>query len=270
MNGPQNPNVPQPAVPASRTPGVPPMGGRRDGPLGPRMVSPDKAEQLASIVKASQAEAQQQAQETEQPPPELTPNKAPAEDKKKDDKPLSVFDELERMARDGEIRDLLFHQRLAWQDCAERRELIEAHVEPADAATLLNEAMVRGEFRQKVWPWGEKGSSPMIEFRSHSGREEFLIQEYLNGRYARIASVAQPILIVGMDLVRVADVELPPMPAKVEKDEDRIAAFARRLELIIDRPYTMLWDLYLNQVWFNSRVKRSMTGEPFRAVAQKS
>lgn len=259
----------QKTPPASRTPGVPPFGAARQGPLGPRPVLPDKAQALTDMAESARAASENPL--AEDPVPEI-PDQRPSkeepkeEEKSKEKDPFSsgsrsVFEEIENLANMGQIKDALFAKRMQYLDCKERREKIESRCTALD----FNEYVVRGELRQEVYIWGPKESKrPSVTFRTISMEDEIIIRMFLSGDFSAplVSDVAQSFLMLTAGVINIGQLKLPEFPEKDKSTlEDRKKVFKMRLETLIKQPYVVVWDLYINYLWFQGRVREALYGE---------
>lgn len=241
-----------------RTPGMPPMGMPRQGPVGARVVTPEKAEALAEL-------ARQSGQAPEEPPPIPEEKSGEGEgeeggEKKEEGLPKDAFSDLQKALRDNPygFRDPEYARRMTFQDSVERRELIEKRCDPPELS--FDDYVLRGEWRQKVPVWGE--GRPVAEFRSTHVDDELIVREYQAGEYsgANNSDLTQALLMVTAGLCRLGDREFPELPAGDCAYGVRKKLFAAKLKLV-KGCWAVLWDLYLNYLWFQGRIRKAMYGK---------
>lgn len=245
-----------------RIPGMPPQGTAKMGPLGARPVTPDKAEalkQMAEVSTGLKAGA-------EEPLPEVPDT----EEKKPADPAAADRDEFDRLLALGDKKegsqDLEALLRMNFQDSGRRRRIVEARCEPVELD--FSDFVLRGEWRQTVYPFGPKESGrPGVVFRSTHADDERIIRDYQFGEYACIGGgeVSAAVLTVSAGLVSFADTVYPELPAGSIPYNQRKAIFAERLGML-NFPWPIVWDLYVNYIWFHTRIRKSIFGPdaPFR------
>lgn len=264
----QPPQNPARRVPGMAPEGLQPTGAAKPGPLGPRVVTPEGARALTDMT-----EEMRKAREAppEQPPgsgePETGGEKG--EEILKKEEP-DFFENLRRtaFANPSAIRDLVFAQRMGFMDSKERRGKIEARcTKPIE----FDEFVLRGEVTQEVFPW--PNSNVSVVFRTADIDDEIIIREYLSGGdYSQplVGEVAQALLTLASGLVRIGDVKLTELPPSGSPMAERKKIFERRIKEV-KRPFVLIWDLYINYLWFGGRVREALYGKDgnFRPVDQK-
>jgi hypothetical protein len=236
-----------------RTPGMPPMGGEKMGPVGGRIITPEKAQALAELAKAGTQPVEA--------PPAIPPE--PSAETPKEDNPLpdkkDSFAELQQ--NPFSVKDILHYQRMTFLDSEERRKKIEERCDPAELD--FTDYILRGQWRQKVYLWGPKESGrPFVEFRSTHVDDELIIREYQAGQYAGTNNLdlTQALLMVAAGVVRIGeDRVFPELPAGDCDYGARKKIFAECLKMA-KGCWSVLWDIYINYLWFQGRIRRSMYG----------
>jgi len=230
------------------------MGMEKVGPVGGRVISPEKAQ-------AIEAMAAQAAQSTEAPPP-VPPETSPEE---KDDilpSKKDAFASLQDSIRENPygIKDVEFARRMSYLDSEDRRKKIEARCDPVELD--FTDYILRGEWRQKVYIWGpqEKGR-PVVEFRSTHVDDELIIREYQAGKYSGTnnSDLTLALLTVAASVVRIGDKVFPELPAGDCDYEARKKIFAECVKMA-KMSWVMLWDIYINVLWFQGRIRRATYG----------
>lgn len=266
--------MPDPRIPGAPPPGAPPprigmaslAGQEVDGPVGKRVVTPEKAAAMHQLAQAAReaATAPPNSPALPEVPQKEEKEANPLQDElEKDD----FYDSLKDRMVGGlaGIHDLELAMAMAFLDSKERRKKIESRLQPIDP----NSRVLKGEFRQVVPLWGP--DAPEVEFRSLNGRDQFAISYMMTGgEMAQLGNVANNFLLVAAGVVRIGEDRLPEFPQK-GTDEDRRRVLKERLDRILVYPYEMIWDMYVNHLWFQARIRLALYGKdsPFRSMAAK-
>jgi len=214
----------------------------------------------------------EEMRKAQEAPPEMpSEEEKPKSDEAKGEEVLKkeepdFFENLRRAAavNPAAVRDLVFAQRMGFLDSKERREKIEARCKPID----FSEFVLRGEVTQEVWPWPNANIS--VTFRTTDVDDEIIIREYLSGGdYSQplVGEVAQALLTLAAGIIKIGDQRLTEMPPSGCLLAERKKIFEKRMKEV-KRPFVLIWDLYINYLWFGGRVREALYGKDanFRPV----
>jgi len=254
-------------VPRIGTVGMP--GARTVGPVGERVITPEKVAAMSALAEA--------AREAAMTPPAEPP---PIPEEKKEEPPDALGKELEQDGLYEEIEsrmrqnipgghDLELVGTLAFMDSKRRRKAVEARIKQA---LNFSDYVMRGEYRQEVPIWGD--DMPIAEFRSHTAEDHLAIRHFVaGGEYGGnplVADAAQTFLIVACGLVRIGEDALPDIPKKIHGEARRLI-IKQRMDWLLEKPYDLVQDLYNNYLWFQARIRLAQYRKdgPFRRVDQE-
>jgi hypothetical protein len=219
--------------------------------MGDKVVPPERLEQAQALME-DVAKAQKR-------PDESPPESKEGEPSEKRDEGDDEFDRLLKSVQEGAkgMHDPEVTLTVQFFDSKERRLRIESRCKDLS----FDEYVLRGEFRQEVPIWGE--GRPTVELRSIRGSEHMVIRDLITSKFSAplVAEAAQNFLIAACGTVRIGDRSLPDMPAKGAAEEEIKDRILKRLAWVLGEPFEISWDLYINHLWFQSRIRRAQYGK---------
>lgn len=223
--------------------------------MGPRTITPDRQAAAAALAEGMQ-QAQQAAAVAAEAEESKGEDSLEAQQAKEDADDFSLL--MKKVAAGAEgIHDPDVQLAIQFMDSMDRRKKIEGRCKPLEFDSYI----LQGEFRQEVPVWGE--DRPVIELRGLSGADHLAMRYLLTNEFSAplIADAAQAFLIAAAGIVRIGDRHAPDLPGKGAAPEERRAAVRTRLNWVLNEPFEVVWDIYLNHLWFQARIRRAMYGK---------
>lgn len=245
----------------SATPTVGVAGRQVQGPLGERTITPERAAAAASLSESMRDVAQaKEAEIPEVPEPEKQDE---GDDIEEELDANDMYAELQKRAQGGvmgaAVTDPLFAMSLAFLDSKDRRKKIEARIE---TEMSMSTYVMRREFRQVIRLWPDE-NGPEVEMRSLTGADNLAMRSILSQTeyiVPLVGELAQPYLLAATGITRIGEDTYEELPRGVRGPE-REKLLKKRLEKILDEPADMIFDIYVNHLWFQARMRRVLYGK---------
>lgn len=266
--GPRIPGAPPPGTPRVGRPRNPaedqvvgPAGRTVDGPMGPRTITPKHlgaVKELAGALREGAQMSQSGGEGTS------GSSESGVETFEEEAGTNDYAELIERIKADGDpAGDTEISLTNRFFDSKERRKKIESRLDPVYPS--FDDYAMKGEFRQVVPIWGE--GRPVVEFRSLKGVDQFAIRKLMSDVTAPLVMESlQTFLLVAAGTVRIGENLAPEFPPKGEEKFDfeasaRREALRKRLHWILEQPFELIYDLYVNHLWFQVRCRRALMGK---------